>query len=271
MALARSATRAARRAGVAEGFFNSLGRSRGALGAFTLWGWLVNSVLQIDETLKRLRTECQFALRSWALFEAANGYPNAKDAELLHNAINAHYEGWGINQIQKMVVRDVVSSLGRMTDRPNKTSKGNGRQSLGTVGQFLAQEASLEMIVRNARSWGSDSPDENERSVRQEHADTTARLSYEQTDIRNLGRIRAAIQEMRNNQIAHALNMEPIRLPRLFDVRDGLVFCVMMTKRCSMMIAGTNWNPEYGWREHLKEAKAFWNRYYRGFTRGSSL
>jgi hypothetical protein len=164
-----------------------------------------------------------------------------------------------------MVVRDVVSSLGRMTDRPNNTSRGNNRQSLGTVGKFLTQEASLEMIVENARGWGPASADENEGSVRREYADTIARLSYEEGSFRNLGKIRATIQEMRNNQIAHALDMEPLRLLRLFDVRDGLVFCVMMTKRCSLMIAGMSWNPEYAWREHLKEAKAFWNRYSKGF------
>ncbi len=227
----------------------------------------MNSLPQIEETLKRLRRECQLALRSWALFEAANGYPTAAYAEPLHKALNAHREGWGIKLIQQVVVRDIVSALGRMTDRPN--SRRNNRQSLGTVGMFLSEQASLDLVVRNARSWGPASADENEIQGRQEYADTMARLSYEENDIRNLGKIRHSIQEMRNNQIAHALNMEPLRLPRLFDVRDGLVFSVMMTKRCSLMIAGMNWNPEHRWRESLREAKAFWDRYYLGFAERS--
>jgi hypothetical protein len=219
------------------------------------------------KSVERLRTEVRSMLESWALFENSNSYPTMGRRGELLNKVNKNGEAWGIQNIRLLAIRDTVLTIHRLFD-----SFDNGKnaevQSLLQLKNFLDQKGSLEFLVSEARNWnpGRGLEDSNESLVQKLHSEVTPRLKLKgSSPIRNIGSIKKTISELRNKTLAHALSGQVENPPKLFDIRDGVVLVCILVRKCSLMIAGTDWDSKLIWRKSLKNANALWNRYESGF------
>jgi hypothetical protein len=227
---------------------------------------LTTEYQRVCNTLKRLRYEADSVLAIWAIFENSNGYPNGDRRKALRDLVNKNYETVGLDRIQKLVVRDTILSIHRMIDHSDNGRKASV-QSLVQVKQFLNQRDCIELLVSKARNWnpGFGLEDYNEKLVRSLYNEVMPRLR-ENKNIRNVGTIRKVMADLRNFTLAHALEREVLNQPRLLDIRDGLVLTSVLIMKCSLLIEGTNWDPKYRWKESLKDAQQFWDRFEKGLN-----
>ena len=223
--------------------------------------------LKVCDTLKRLRNEVQSVLANWALFENANGYPTGNRRDKLRQSMNENYESNVFARIRNLIERDTILTLHRMIDHADSGKKSNV-QSLARVKQFLDQKDCIELLVSKARKWNAGLGLEayNEKLVRSLFKEVLPRLRENKGgSIRNVGVIREKITNLRNSELAHSLEGKTTDLPRLFDVRDGVVLTTILVKKCSLLIEGFDWDPKYIWQESLKNAQQFWDRFQEGF------
>ena len=219
----------------------------------------------VCETLERLRKEAESLLTSWAFFESSNGYPLGCRRNSLRQSIDDFYESVGIIQIQNMCARDSILTLHRMIDKSGDGGKSN-RQSLTRVSRFLAAEGSLQLLVDKAKAWNPDFKLEayNEQLVRTLFAEVEPWLS-EGKSIRGIGPLRETISGFRNSELAHALDLENVRKVRLTEVRRGVTLTTALVKKCSLLVAGYDWDARGVWKHSLSNANQFWDRYEKGF------
>lgn len=229
---------------------------------------LQNEHQKVCETLKRLRNESYSLISTWALFENSNGYPVGAKREKLRQFINQNYEPIAIDHLQKLIVRDTILTLHRMIDVQGKSSDSK-RQSLTHIGAFLKSKDASALLIDSARRWnpGFGLEDYNEKLVGTLLSEVCPLLSEKNTtESRNIGSIRRKISKLRINELAHLLEGDSPKKPSLFEIRDGVVLVVILVKKCSLLIAGVDWDPKDQWHQSLNNASQFWNRYERGFS-----
>ncbi|TCD12280.1 hypothetical protein [Oricola cellulosilytica] len=220
---------------------------------------------EIILTLKRLRSECGLALASWAFFEVANGYPHGEAQAKLRDAVNAAHEATGFRYLLETCAKDAVLTISRIIDESSGAGKKD-RASLKRIYEFVNRPENADALPVLARKWTPGiGEDRNEELTRTCIERLRIRLSGRQKAARNIGHIKAAIDDIRNYHLAHALNADPARLPQIREIRDGIVLSVCATKDASFAIEGLNWDSKGTWQRSLVKAKVFWDRYERGF------
>jgi hypothetical protein len=155
-----------------------------------------------------------------------------------------------------------------MIDLSDSGKKSNV-QSLTQIRQFLHQKDSLEFLVAEAKLWIPDTnfKTQNERMVRKLYGEVVPRLrETSRHNVRNLGTLRKNFADLRNSVLAHSLEGNVQKNPRLFEIRDGVVLTAVLVKKCSLMIAGTDWDPKSDWKRFLEKAQSFWDRFENGLS-----
>jgi hypothetical protein len=219
---------------------------------------------KVCDTLKRLRSEADSAMVSWAVFESSNGYPIGTRRTKMRELINGRSDSWALSTVQNLAVRDTILTIHRMIDYSDSGKKSNV-QSLTQIRQFLHQKDSLEFLVTEAKAWIPEINFEvqNEEIVRKLYQEVGPRLQEtSRYGVRNLGTLRKNFAELRNTVLAHSLEGDVQNKPRLFEIRDGLVS--VLVKKCSLMIAGADWDPKSDWKRFLEKAQSFWDRFENG-------
>lgn len=206
-------------------------------------------------------------MHSWAMFEVANGYPISSKRETLRAKINSAHEADGFQLILGNCIKDTLMTVARMLDRQRGRSGSSDRASLPRIQAFLNQDGMADRLAATARDWTPGiGEDTNERLTRQCVARLQQRLSDRKNGPRNTGAVRRAVEDLRNKSLAHALLGEPADLPRLFQVRDGVVLCTVAVCDASFAIAGHGWDAKDDWRAAVSTARIFWDRYEKGFS-----
>ena len=211
------------------------------------------------QTLDRLREEICLAIESWSIFESANGYPRSGHRKSLFDKVNCHHESWGISKVRQLAINETVLALYRVTDHYNP-DRWPDRRSLPRIEHFLSKETCKEFLICEARWPGG------ERVVREFYPLVLARLQDKASaKARNVIWLRKLIRELRDRNLAHALDWTDGKRPRVYDVRDGLVLTADLVRKLELMIKGNNWDPREVWKLSLEKAQNFWDRYEQGF------
>ena len=215
-------------------------------------------------TLKRRRTEAEYILNNWALFESLNGFPFGASRDELRASVNHKFESFGIVTIQNLIVRDTILGLHRMIDIPNSE-----RQTLATIRQFICQKNALEFLVNEARQWnpGLGLQDYNEGLVREIFKQTLLRLSEKPNKKPfNIGTFRQKISNLRNSELAHLLEQRAAAGTALRDIRHGVILVTSLIKKSSLLVDGYDWDCKNVWQHAFENADQFWDRYQKGYS-----
>jgi hypothetical protein len=210
-------------------------------------------------TLERLREEINLAIEQWAIFESANGYPTSGKRSSLLTKVNSHNESWGIIKIRQMAISETILSLSRVTDHYD-TKRAVDRRSLKRIECFLKMKDCEAILVREARWAGGKTV------VSDLYPKVLSRLGNSEHRVnRDVVWLRKILRELRDNNLAHAIDPGAGDLPNVYNIRDGLVLTANLVRNMSVMIAGLNWDPKFVWRTSLRKSKRFWDRYEQGF------
>ena len=212
------------------------------------------------QTLERLRKEGILAIEYWSIFESANGYPNFARRKSLFDKVNGVNEPWGISKVRQLAINETILALYRVTDRYDP-KKAADRRTLFRVEHFLSKAGCKEFLIKEG-SWA-----DCERVVENLYPSVLARLKGGgSAGPRSVIWLRKLIRELRNENLAHALDETQGARPRVYDVRDGLVLTADLVRKLELMIRGNNWDPKEIWKISFKKAEGFWDRYERGYT-----
>jgi hypothetical protein len=217
--------------------------------------------LQADAlfTLDRLREEVNIAMEHWTIFESANGYPTEGRRGSLFTKVNSHNEAWGIIKIRQLAVNDTILALSRLTDHYD-TRRAADRRSLGRVEYFLKSRG-CEAFLASEATWA-----DGKRLVSDLFPKVLSRLkSGQNPSSRDVVWLRKLLRELRNSNLAHAIDRGGGDLPNLYDIRDGIVLTADLVRNLSLLIGGLNWDPRIVWRISFCKANRFWDRYEQGF------
>jgi len=217
--------------------------------------------MELEAILLSLRRDLQFAIKHWAIFEIGNGYPSASKSKRLHEQINEASEAASFKLILEGSALHVVSTIARMLDRPN-----GDRVTIKRFNRYTSPDQT-KILVQSARNWNYEQQaDSNEALVRKHLEHLKERLSEKKEGRRNISSVDAAIRDIRNKRLSHALLSDPNRLPTIMELRKGLLLIASIIHSASIALEGNDFNPRDDWKVSIENAKVFWNRYELGFT-----